>query len=189
MVKEQIRVAEGHPLPFQQEDLEIRGHAIELRVCAEDPANNFLPDTGTLERYLTPKGPGIRVDDGYEEGSEIPIYYDPMIAKLVAWGATREQAIERLLRAIEEYQIQGIQTTLPFGTWALQQPAFREGKFDTGFIPQYFSPEKLYENSEEFPEIAALLAARVWKSDAAPALEAAVPAAAESRSAWTRRRQ
>lgn len=188
LVKEQIRVAEGHPLPFGQEDLEIRGHAIELRVCAEDPANNFLPDTGALERYLTPKGPGIRVDDGYEEGSEIPIYYDPMIAKLIAWGATREQAIERLLRAIDEYQIQGIQTTLPFGTWALQQPAFREGKFDTGFIPKYFAPEKLYESAAEVPEIAALFAAHVWKADRQQPAENAQPAATESRSRWAQRR-
>ncbi len=188
LVKEQIRVAEGHPLPFRQEDLEIRGHAIELRVCAEDPANNFLPDTGALERYLAPKGPGIRVDDGYEEGSEIPIYYDPMIAKLIAWGATREQAIERLMRAIEEYQIQGIQTTLPFGTWALNQPAFREGKFDTGFIPKYFSPEKLYENSEEAPQIAALLAAHVWKDEGSAVPETTGIKNAETRSGWTQRR-
>ncbi len=187
LVQEQIRIAEGHPLPFKQEDLTIRGHAIELRVCAEDPANNFLPDTGTLERYQTPKGPGVRVDDGYEEGAQIPIYYDPMIAKLIAWGATREQAIDRLLRAIEEYQIQGIQTTLPFGSWALQQPAFREGQFDTGFIPKYFTPEKLYEAEADEPEIAALLAAHVWGQQ--PAVTAAVQPAAEGRSGWARRRK
>ncbi|RYD51795.1 MAG: acetyl-CoA carboxylase biotin carboxylase subunit [Sphingobacteriales bacterium] len=187
LVQEQIRVAEGHPLPFKQEDLTIRGHAIELRVCAEDPANNFLPDTGTLERYQTPKGPGIRVDDGYEEGAPIPIYYDPMIAKLIAWGPTREQAIERLLRAIEEYQIQGIQTTLPFGAWALRQPAFREGQFDTGFIPKYFTPEKLYDEAADVPEIAALLAAHVWNQQ--PAAQPTVQAFAEVRSGWAQRRK
>ncbi len=189
LVKCQIRVAEGHPLPFAQEDLEMRGHAIELRVCAEDPANNFLPDTGTLVRYETPKGPGIRVDDGYEEGMAIPIFYDPMIAKLVAWGSTREEAIARLLRAIEEYKIQGIQTTLPFGTWALQQPAFREGNFDTGFIPKYFSPEKLYESIEEVPEIAALLAAQVWKSEAGNSTQNASTEKIESTSRWAQRRK
>jgi acetyl-CoA carboxylase biotin carboxylase subunit len=187
LVQEQIRIAEGHPLPFKQEDLTIRGHAIELRVCAEDPANNFLPDTGTLERYQTPKGPGVRVDDGYEEGAQIPIYYDPMIAKLIAWGATREQAIDRLLRAIEEYQIQGIQTTLPFGSWALQQPAFRDGQFDTGFIPKYFAPEKLYDAAADEPEIAALLAAHVWGQP--PVATAAVPPQTESRSGWAQRRK
>jgi acetyl-CoA carboxylase biotin carboxylase subunit len=115
LVKEQIRVAEGKPLSFTQEDLKINGHAIELRVCAEDPLNQFLPDTGKLDVYRRPEGPGIRVDDGYEEGMDIPIYYDPMIGKLVAWGADRSEAINRLEKAICEFRINGIETTLPFG--------------------------------------------------------------------------
>ncbi|HZG00555.1 MAG TPA: acetyl-CoA carboxylase biotin carboxylase subunit, partial [Chitinophagales bacterium] len=105
LVKEQIRVAEGHELPFTQGDLRIHGHAIELRVCAEDPMNNFLPVTGTLQHYVRPQGPGIRVDDGFEQGMEIPIFYDPMIAKLIAYGEDRTQAIERLKRAIDEYVV------------------------------------------------------------------------------------
>ncbi len=115
LVKEQINVARGNKLSFTQNDLKINGHAIELRVCAEDPFNNFLPDTGKLEMYQPPKGPGVRVDDGYEEGMDIPVFYDSMIAKLVAYAATRNEAIDRLCRAIDEYYIKGIQTTLQFG--------------------------------------------------------------------------
>lgn len=163
LVKEQINVARGNKLSFSQDDLTISGHAIELRVCAEDPMNNFLPDTGKLEMYQPPKGPGIRVDDGYEQGQDIPIYYDPMIAKLVAHGATRDEAIARLCRAIDEYYIKGIQTTLNFGKWAVQTEPFRTGDFDTKFIEKHFKPEYLVENNPEAEEVAALLAAFVWE--------------------------
>ncbi len=163
LVKEQINVARGNKLSFSQDDLTISGHAIELRVCAEDPMNNFLPDTGKLEMYQPPKGPGIRVDDGYEQGQDIPIYYDPMIAKLVAHGATRDEAIARLCRAIDEYYIKGIQTTLNFGKWAVQTAPFRTGDFDTKFIEKHFKPEYLVENNPEAEEVAALLAAFVWQ--------------------------
>lgn len=165
LVKEQIRVARGERLSFTQEDLTINGHAIELRICAEDPASNFLPDTGTLETYVRPQGYGIRVDDGYEAGMDIPIYYDPMIAKLIAWGANREEARERLLRAIAEYQIKGIQTTLPFGSWALQQPAFINGQFDTNFIGKYFTPQSLAIPDPEAARAAAILAVQVWQEE------------------------
>lgn len=163
LVKEQIRVARGEKLSFSQEDLSIHGHAIELRVCAEDPANNFMPDTGKLRLYKRPQGPGVRVDDGYEQGMDIPIFYDPMIAKLVAWGADRAEAIDRLCRAIDEYHIQGIQTTLPFGKWAVRQPAFAEGNFDTKFIEKYFQPELLNAaGTEREAAVAAALAAIAW---------------------------
>jgi acetyl-CoA carboxylase, biotin carboxylase subunit len=165
LVKEQIRIARNEPLSFTQNDLTINGHAIELRVCAEDPANNFLPDTGTLEIYIRPQGYGVRVDDGYEEGMDIPIYYDPMIAKLIAWGADREEARKRLLRAIGEYQVKGIRTTLPFGHWALQQPAFIEGKFDTNFIGKYFTPQSLQQPDPAAAKAAALLAIAVWQDE------------------------
>ena len=114
LVKEQINVAKGEKLPFTQDDLQMNGHSIELRVCAEDPENNFLPDTGKLETYQPPKGPGVRVDDGYEQGQDIPIFYDPMIAKLVVHAGTRDEAIDRLCRAIDEYYVKGIKTTLGF---------------------------------------------------------------------------
>src|ERR1700709_2650493 len=143
LVKEQIQIARGEAISFKQEDLQIRGHAIELRVYAEDPANNFLPDIGTLQTYITPQGPGVRVDDGFEQGMEIPIYYDPMIAKLITYGSDRREAIEKMIRAIDEYKISGIETTLEFGKFVMQHEAFVSGKFDTNFVGKYFSPEVL----------------------------------------------
>ena len=125
LVKEQIKIADGQALSFTQEDLKINGHAIELRVYAEDPCNNFLPDIGTLSTYKIPQGLGVRVDDGFEQGMEIPIYYDPMIAKLVTHGKDREEAMQRMIRAIDEYQITGIESTLPFGKFVMQHEAFR----------------------------------------------------------------
>lgn len=159
IVKEQIRIAEGYPLSFKQEDLKINGHAIEVRVCAEDPANNFLPDIGKLEMYRIPKGAGVRVDDGFEEGMEIPIHYDPMIAKLIVHAPTRTEAIAKMLRAIDEYDIVGIQTTLSFCKFVLKHEAFVSGNFDTGFVAKHFSPELLTETLTEAEEkIAALIA-------------------------------
>jgi len=159
LVKEQIKVARGEKLSFKQEDLKIRGHAIEVRVYAEDPANNFLPDIGRLQTYITPKGPGVRVDDGFEQGMEIPIYYDPMIAKLVTYGKDRTEAIERMIRAIDEYHITGIQTTLAFGKFVMQHEAFISGMFDTHFVGKYFLPEYLSTENEEEAMIAALIGA------------------------------
>ncbi|WPU96625.1 acetyl-CoA carboxylase biotin carboxylase subunit [Mucilaginibacter sabulilitoris] len=157
LVKEQIRIARGEAISFKQEDLEIRGHAIELRVYAEDPANNFLPDIGTLQTYVTPKGAGVRVDDGFEQGMEIPIYYDPMIAKLITYGENRTEAIERMLRAIDEYQITGITTTLGFGKFVMQHEAFTSGNFDTHFVKKYFTPDVLDSDNKEEAEIAAII--------------------------------
>ena len=165
LVKEQINVARGHKLSFTQEDLKISGHAIELRVCAEDPRNNFLPDTGTLEMYQPPKGPGVRVDDGYEQGMAIPIFYDPMIAKLVAYAATREESIDRLCRAIDEYYIKGIKTTLPFGKWAVKTEPFMGGHFDTKFIEKYYKPEYLDEHDAERDKAASLVAGYFWEAE------------------------
>lgn len=165
LVREQINVARGEKLSFTQSDLKITGHAIELRVCAEDPLNNFLPDTGTLEIYKVPKGPGVRVDDGFEEGMEIPIYYDPMIAKLIAYSATREQAIERLCRAIDEYHIKGVKTTLAFGKWAVQTEQFKSGKFDTKFIDNFYKPSMLANDDEALASVAATLAGYVWQQE------------------------
>ncbi|WP_162052485.1 acetyl-CoA carboxylase biotin carboxylase subunit [Pontibacter pamirensis] len=160
LVKEQIYIAEGKPLAYRQEDLHIYGHALELRVYAEDPSNNFLPDIGRLETYQRPQGLGVRVDDGFEQGMDIPIYYDPMIAKLVTFGKDRQEAIDKMLRAIDEYQITGIETTLSFGTFVLQHEAFVSGNFDTKFIERYFTPEALQQKPEEATEqITAVLAA------------------------------
>ena len=159
LVKEQILVAEGKPLSFKQEDLKINGHAMEVRVYAEDPCNDFLPDIGKLVRYVRPQGPGVRVDDGFEEGMDIPIYYDPMIAKLITWGENREQSIQRMIRAIDEYIIVGCETTLPFGKFVMQHEAFVSGNFDTHFVKHFFTPEKLTATiNEEEAEAAAVVA-------------------------------
>lgn len=165
LVKEQIKVARGEKLSFGQEDLKIHGHAIELRICAEDPANNFLPDIGKLHRYVLPEGVGVRVDNSYEEGMEIPVYYDPMIAKLIAYGKDREEAIDRLKRAISEYTVSGVETTLSFGNFVLEHPAFTSGKFDTHFIAQYFTPDMLKtENTETDLETAVIAATHFYQN-------------------------
>lgn len=158
LVREQILIAEGKSLAFSQEDLAIHGHAIEVRVYAEDPRNNFLPDVGQLTVYKRPLGPGIRVDDGFEEGMDIPIDYDPMIGKLITYAETREGAINRMIRAIDEFQILGIETTLPFCRFVMQHHAFQTGQFDTKFIERYFSPEMLdAEFSNEEMEVLAAM--------------------------------
>ena len=158
LVKEQIKIAAGEKIEIQRDKMEINGHAIELRVYAEDPANNFLPDIGTLHSYEIPTGPGVRVDDGYEAGMEIPIYYDPMIAKLIVHGKDRKDAIDRMMRAIDEYKISGVATTLPFGRFVMQNPAFISGDFDTHFVQNDFKPEVLKNERKEEASIAALLA-------------------------------
>ncbi|MEO8500260.1 MAG: acetyl-CoA carboxylase biotin carboxylase subunit [Vicinamibacteria bacterium] len=134
LVKMQIRIAEGEALPFTQKDLVQRGHAIECRVCAEDPEANFVPNPGKIETLRVPGGPGVRDDSGVYEGFEVPIFYDPLISKLVVHADTREAAIARMLRAVSEYKITGIKTTLPFFDRALRHPKFIEGDFDTGFV-------------------------------------------------------
>ncbi|MBK9791811.1 MAG: acetyl-CoA carboxylase biotin carboxylase subunit [Sphingobacteriales bacterium] len=159
LVKEQINIARGEKISFTQEDLKINGHAIELRVYAEDPSNNFLPDIGKLEVYQIPVGEGVRVDDGFDEGMDIPIYYDPMIAKLVAHGVNRQDAIEKLKKAIADYKIVGVKTTLPFGTFVLNHAAFTTGNFDTKFVDNYFHPEQI---NEEEALLVALIAAKLY---------------------------
>jgi len=163
LVKEQIRIARGERLRFSQKDLQIRGHAIELRVYAENPEDNFLPDIGKLVTYRQPAGPGVRVDDGFEEGMDIPIYYDPMISKLMAWGENRQEAIGRLMRAIDEYHIAGVCNTLAFGKYVLHHPKFTSGDFDTHFVEEHFQPEKLRESDPTEARLAGLLASRLLR--------------------------
>ncbi len=165
LVELQIKVARGEALPMRQEDLKINGHALELRVYAEDPLNDFLPSVGTLETYHLPEGEGIRVDNGFEEGMEVPIYYDPMLSKLIAYGATREEAIQRMLLAIKEYKIEGVQTTLPFGKFVFEHAAFRSGQFDTHFVKQHYAPEALTEKNTQEAKIAALIALKTYLKD------------------------
>ena len=142
LVEEQVRIARGEQLRLSQSQLRIQGHAIELRVYAEDVPSGFLPSTGNLNTHVTPEGPGIRVDAGVEEGDAISIHYDPMISKLCAHGMDRSQAIERLRRAIDEYLIQGVETTLEFGRYVLDNDAFTSGHFDTGFVGAHFDADQ-----------------------------------------------
>lgn len=164
LVEWQIRVARGERLPKLQDELAINGHAIEVRVYAEDTLNGFTPDIGTLKRYRIPSGRNIRVDDAFEEGMEIPIYYDPMIAKLVVWGKTREEAIERCIAAIDNYQISGVKTTLDFGKFVLKHPAFRSGNFDTNFVKDHFSNPLLLNDAMQEEERALVFALdTIWQ--------------------------
>ncbi|WP_396211020.1 acetyl-CoA carboxylase biotin carboxylase subunit [Flavobacterium sp.] len=165
LVELQIKVAQGEVLPFKQEDLKINGHAMELRVYAEDPMNDFLPNVGNLKTYQLPEGEGIRVDNGIEEGMDVPIYYDPMLSKLVTYGKTREESIELMIKAIDNYHVEGVATTLPFGKFVMEHEAFRSGDFDTGFVKAYYSPEKLKANLDIEAEIAAMIALKQYVAD------------------------
>jgi acetyl-CoA carboxylase biotin carboxylase subunit len=138
LVREQIRVAEGQPLSFKQEDIIWRGHAIECRVYAENPESDFIPSPGRINSLRVPAGPGVRDDSGVESGAEVSIYYDPMISKLAAWGRTRAEAIDRLRRALDEYTVSGIKTTLSFFREIVRDAEFIEGRLDTGFISRFF---------------------------------------------------
>ena len=162
LVKQQILVARGEQLSFTQEDLKISGHAMEVRVYAEDATNNFLPDIGTLTTYKRPGGIGVRVDDGFEEGMEVPIYYDPMISKLITYGKDREESIERMIRAIADYEIAGIKTTLPFGKFVMEHPAFVFGDFDTHFVGKHFEPNLLNTVTEDEKMIGAWFASKLF---------------------------
>jgi acetyl-CoA carboxylase biotin carboxylase subunit len=183
LVKEQIRVARGEKLAFTQADLHIHGHSLEVRVYAEDPSNNFLPDIGRLTTYKRPQGLGVRVDDGFEEGMDIPIYYDPMIAKLVTFGKDREEAINRMIRAIDDYHITGVETTLSFCRFVLNHEAFVSGNFDTHFIKHYFTPQMLVKGNKEEEELAAIMAAAFLKEAVEKKLHSSSGEEAR-RSAW-----
>lgn len=165
LVEFQIKVARGEALPLSQSDITIEGHAMELRVYAEDPLNDFLPSVGQLETYRLPEGEGIRVDNGFEEGMDVPIYYDPMLSKLITYGKTREEAIELILKAIENYKIKGVQTTLPFGTFVFEHEAFRSGDFDTHFVKNHYSPEAIKSKSANEAEVAAMMALKIYFED------------------------
>jgi acetyl-CoA carboxylase biotin carboxylase subunit len=159
LVKEQIKIARGEKLSFSQEDLSIQGHSLEVRVYAEDPMNNFAPDIGTLKRYTLPDSVGVRVDNGFDEGMEIPIYYDSMLSKLITYGKDREEAISRMKRAIQDYTIAGVKTTLPFALFVMDNEHFISGNFDTHFVKTHFTDPTVMDNSnEEEAQIAALLA-------------------------------
>ena len=186
LVREQINIARGEKLSFAQDAIPLVGHAMELRIYAEDPYNNFLPDIGKLSQYKKPEGIGVRVDDGFEEGMTIPIYYDPMIAKLVTHGKDREEAISRMLRAINNYTIVGVRNTLAFGEFVLKHPAFVSGKFDTHFVTKHFTPEILVAQNDEEAEAAAILAAYLYNAKSAASPSAVTQVRTESK--WVKNR-
>ena len=165
LVEMQIRVARGEKLTITQDELQIKGHAMELRVYAEDTLNDFLPSVGHLDVYQIPVGEGIRVDNGFEQGMDVPIYYDPMLAKLITYGKTREESIELMIKAIANYHIEGISTTLPFGTFVMEHEAFRSGDFDTNFVKKYYDSNKLKAKFDKEAEVAALIALKRYLED------------------------
>ncbi len=165
LVEMQIQVARGEALSIKQEDLKIKGHAVELRVYAEDPLNDFLPSVGHLDVYQLPVGEGVRVDNGFEQGMDIPIYYDPMLSKLITYGATREEAIQTMIQAIDDYKVEGVSTTLPFGKFVFEHEAFRSGNFDTHFVKKYYSVEKLKAQTKKEAQIAAMVALQQYFED------------------------
>jgi len=161
IVAEQLRIARGRQLSYTQEQVKFNGHAIECRVNAEDPFNNFIPSTGRITHSILPTGPGVRVDTGVYLGFEITPYYDPMIAKLIVWGETRAQAILRMRRALEEYRIVGVRTNIPFHQTLMDSHRFMGGQFDTRFVEERFSMEAASEIDETQAELAAILATLV----------------------------
>ena len=145
LVQEQFRVAAGLPLSFTQEQVQLRGAAIECRISAEDPENRFLPATGTVQALQEPSGPGVRIDSGMYAGLQVPLFYDPLLAKLIVWGTDRTQAIARMRRALPEYQVMGVRTTLPFARWLMDHPRFIAGDLSTDFIAEEWETRKHHE--------------------------------------------
>jgi acetyl-CoA carboxylase biotin carboxylase subunit len=183
LVHEQIRVAAGETLSFTQEDIAMNGAAVECRIYAEDPKNGFLPSPGRITRLEIPSGPGVRYDSGSYQGWDVPIYYDPLLAKLCVWAETRELAINRLSRVLNEYTVEGIQTTLPFFRALVTNAAFRRGDFDTGFIDRFWNNGRLANTDDESGTALADIAviASILHTTASKEPEAASPAQTESR--------
>ena len=177
LVQEQFRIAAGFPLSFTQRQVQLRGAAIECRISAEDPENRFLPATGTVQVLQEPSGPGVRIDSGLYTGLQVPLFYDPLLSKLIVWGRDRTQAIARMRRALAEYEIIGVRTTLPFDRWLMENPRFINGDLSTDFVAEEWEARKKHtahdkhvvhveqeesEKAEEMPDpaqIAALVGA------------------------------
>ncbi|MEP6902729.1 MAG: acetyl-CoA carboxylase biotin carboxylase subunit, partial [Actinomycetota bacterium] len=184
LVREQINVAFGEKLSFTQDDIQMNGHAIECRVYAEDPDNNFLPSPGKITRLRLPQGSGVRDDGGIFEGSEISIYYDPMISKFAVYGRNRLEAIDRMRRALQEYEVGGIKTTLPFFREVVEDTEFIEGKLDTGFIPRFNERKKVKKISDTERDMA-LIAAALANSVKSPTVSSENQTNKPQTSRWT----
>jgi acetyl-CoA carboxylase biotin carboxylase subunit len=187
LVREQIGVAQGYPLSFSQNDVEFQGHSIECRLYAEDPMDNFFPSTGKIVWLRAPSGFGIREDRGIEEGNEITTYYDPIISKLVVWGMTREEAIERMSYAIDSYELFGIRNNLRLCRWVMQHDKFRAGEFDTNFLTRFFGPNSLDTPSPDTLRTAAVAAA-LWQTEHSNAPGTVPSDGAVQISKWSKKR-
>jgi acetyl-CoA carboxylase biotin carboxylase subunit len=164
LVKEQIRIASGFPLDIKQDDIRPKGAAIECRIYAEDPSNDFLPSLGKISRLRNPAGPWVRMDSCVYEGYNVPVYYDPLIAKLITWGQTRSEALERMNRALEEYVIEGIETTIPFHIWVIRDDNFRKGDFSTSYIDEHYTGRPT-DQHRKIPADVALIAAAISRAE------------------------
>lgn len=185
LVREQLRVAAGEPLGYGQSAIQRRGYAVECRVYAEDPAAGFLPSIGRLTGYRPPSGPGVRVDSGVEEKGEISVYYDPMIAKLIVRAADRQQGLDRMARALREFLVLGVKTSIPLHRWLVAHPDVRSGEVDTSWLEREWSPAHAEHLAAEGVEIAALAAALLADSHkAAIASPVTDHAASAPRSLW-----
>ncbi len=183
LVKEQLRVAAAEPLRFSQEDIQPRGAAVECRICAEDPTNNFYPAAGTISRLRLPSGPGVRFDGGIAQGYEVPVYYDPLIAKLIVWAESRPLALERMRRALDEFVLEGVPTTIPFHRWVMRSAAFRAGDYDTSFVAEAYRPAA--SRGEDVARAAAVLCTILaHMKEEAPAIDGGGDALAAAADRW-----
>jgi acetyl-CoA carboxylase biotin carboxylase subunit len=159
LVKAQLKIASGFPLEYRQEDICPKGSSIECRIYAEDPANDFMPSLGRITRLKNPEGPWVRVENYVYRSYEVPVYYDPLIAKVITWGADREAAIARMSRALSEYIIEGIETTIPFHAWVMRDEKFKSGDFDTSYIDEHYVGSSTRKHRKVPGQIAIIAAA------------------------------
>jgi acetyl-CoA carboxylase, biotin carboxylase subunit len=187
LVQWQIRIAAGEALPFRQEDIRMHGHAIECRITSEDPSNSFLPSTGRIEHLDVPTGPGVRWDAGIAVGYEVGLFYDPMLAKLIAHGTTREEAIDRMRRALGELRVVGLDTSVPFHMRVMEEPDFRAGRLDIRYLEKHEAELLEADVAEEIIELAAIAAALLEEETRERRVASRMPAAASRGSGWSGR--
>ncbi len=186
LVREQIRIAEGHYLDLKQEDIAKTGHALECRIYAEDPSNNFFPSVGKLERYHIPEGPRVRVDNGFQQGDMIPVYYDPLMAKVVTWGNDRTESIATMRRALQEFIVEGVRTTIPFCKFVLNDEYFVRGDFNTHFVQQRFNPHHV-DGLNQLSAVAAVICAALLEEEDRMIVDA--PRPHQRQSLWKKLRE
>ena len=184
LVMQQIAIAEGRELTLRQETIEPRGHSIQCRIYAEDPANDFFPSTGTLHEYRLPQGPRVRVDNGFKPGDEISVYFDPLLAKVITWAHTRTEAIKSMERALKEFVVSGVETTIPFCLSVLSHQAFLDGSFTTRFVDEHFTPNRPGTSDTEEEATAALAASLLWNRRSSFSTNSQTGSPSKQRSNW-----